>query len=139
MDGDPVIAQGAAANLSGYAAEQIVACVLAGVAHRRQVAIGKSIYGHSLVIDFVIDGLPSFPLGLAVEVKRQGQSGSVDEKIPYVVANIKDALSIPGMLVLDGSGMKPGCRRWAKRQVGGNLVAVLDVVELASWIRERTA
>lgn len=111
-----------------------MACILEGVKHRQHVDLGRSIYRHPLRVDFVIDGLEDFPDGLAVEVKRQGVSGSVDEKIPYVVANIKEAMSIPGMLVLDGSGMKPGCRRWAKKQVGGNLVAVVDVVEFASWL-----
>ena len=126
--------QGGAANRSGQAAERVVACVLDAFHCSAQVGIGRSIYGHPLTVDFVVNGVPGFPLGLAVEVKRQGVSGSVDEKIPYVIANIKEAFSIPGILVLDGPGMKPGCRRWAKRQEGGNLVAVLDVVELSAWI-----
>jgi hypothetical protein len=128
-------AQGAKANQSGATAEQIVSCLLQHIDHRHQVIIGRSIYGHPLRVDFVIDGLKDFPQGLALEIKRQGRSGSVDEKIPYAIANIKEAFPMPGILVLDGSGMKPGCRRWAKKQVGGNVIAVLDIVELAGWIQ----
>ena len=127
------------ANRSGAAAEHIIACILDGRDYRQQVPLCDSIYGHPMRVDFVVMGLAGYPCGIAIEVKRQGVSGSVDEKIPYAIANIKEVFPIPGLLVLDGSGMKPGCRRWAKKQIrtGENLAGVVDVVDFASWLGRR--
>ncbi len=132
-----MIDQGRLANKSGATAEHVIACILSDIPHRRQVILGQSIYGHPLRIDIVIDLIAAYPQGLAIEIKRQNSSGSVDEKIPYAIANIKEALPMPGVLILDGAGMKRGARRWAEKQVGGNLVAVLDAIGFAGWIQNK--
>src|SRR5512145_144137 len=54
-----------------------------------QYPIGYSIYGLPLLTDFWVHGAPGYPDGLAIEVKWQQSTGSVDEKFPYLALNIQ--------------------------------------------------
>jgi hypothetical protein len=77
-----------------------------GIEVYREVALGKSIIGKNRSIDVLaVNSLTG--QAFAVECKYQATSGTVDEKIPYALADI-DAMWIPGVVVWDGEGFSDG-------------------------------
>lgn len=129
------MSSGARANASGKAAEHILACILEykGISINRQYIAGKNIYGGKLQIDIFIRNLNDFPHGLAIESKWQDVKGTADEKLPYLVANIKQCYPCPAVIVVHGGGIRSGAVRWAKSQVDNNLIAVYSLEEFMSW------
>jgi len=95
--GSPVkLSQGGQANRSGRTIENTICSILdaKGYLYSRQVNIGKTVYGHDLKVDVLINPSTLFPSGLIVESKWQDCAGSVDEKFPYLVLNIKEYMPI---------------------------------------------
>lgn len=100
----------------------------------RQCPVGTSIYGTPLFADFVVYGAPAFPHGLAIESKWQSAQGSVDEKFPYLVLNIREGYHVPAVIVADGGGHRPEALRWLRDQVdGARLRGVFSLVEFLTW------
>ncbi len=98
-----------------------------------QYPIGSSIYGLPLLTDFYVVGAPGQPGGLAIEVKWQQSTGSVDEKFPYLVLNIQQCYPCPALVIADGGGQRNGSLAWLRGQVGANLAAVYTVSEFLVW------
>ena len=98
-----------------------------------QYPIGQSIYGLPLNADFWVRGAPGLPDGLAIEVKWQQSTGSVDEKFPYLIHNIKECYPCPALVIADGGGQRPGALHWLRGQVAGNLLAVFSLAEFLAW------
>ncbi len=98
-----------------------------------QYPIGPSIYGLPLNADFWVRGAPHFPAGLAIEVKWQQSTGSVDEKFPYLVHNIRECYPCPALVIADGGGQRPGALQWLRAQAEGNLLAVFSLAEFMAW------
>jgi PD-(D/E)XK nuclease superfamily protein len=98
-----------------------------------QFPIGSSIYGLPLFADFWVRGAAHFPEGLAIEVKWQQSTGSVDEKFPYLALNIKECYPCPALVIADGGGQRPGALHWLRGQVDGNLMAVFSLAEFMAW------
>lgn len=124
------------ANQSGRASEQNVAAALrhAGVLFDAQVLLGRTIYDTELRVDFIARNLSAFPKGLVIESKWQDRDGTVDEKFPYLVENIRHCYPLPAVVVLHGGGCRPGARQWLRTRVDGQrLVAVFNLEELTSW------
>ena len=114
--------------------------VLFGAPRRRptryfvaQHQLPAGIYGLPLFTDFFIRGADEFPHGLALEVKWQQSTGSVDEKFPYLVLNIQERYPCPVVVVADGGGQRPGALAWLRSQVGGNLLGVYSLAEFLAW------
>ncbi|MBD2089518.1 hypothetical protein H6F67_06585 [Microcoleus sp. FACHB-1515] len=134
------MSSGSRANLSGKTAEHILACILKhhGFVVKPQYIAGRSIYDCELKIDLFVEGIPAFPKGLAVESKWQDVKGSVDEKLPYLVTNIKSIYPFPAVIVIHGGGTRPGAIRWLKSQVDQDkLIAVLSLEEFVSWVTRK--
>jgi len=71
-----------------------------------EVALGKTVIGKDRFIDvFVVR--PEDRKALAIECKYQDSLGTVDEKIPYALADL-EALWVPGVLVYAGKGWSRG-------------------------------
>jgi hypothetical protein len=98
-----------------------------------QYPIGPSIYGLPLNADFWVRGALMFPNGLAIEVKWQQSTGSVDEKFPYLVHNIQECYPCPAIVIADGGGQRPGALQWLRDQAQGNLLAVFSLAEFMAW------
>jgi hypothetical protein len=98
-----------------------------------QFPIGHSIYGLPLFTDFWVRGAPGFPEGLAIEVKWQQSTGSVDEKFPYLVLNIKERYPCPALIIADGGGQRLGAIQWLRDQLEGNLLGIFTVTEFLVW------
>lgn len=132
--------QGAFANATGSGAENLLACILRerGYEFERHCKICKSVYGHAIRVDFFITNIPAYPHGLVIECKWQDVAGSVDEKFPYLVLNIKERFPCPAIIVVDGRGQRDGAITWLKNQVDGDkLISVLDISEFYSFVTRK--
>lgn len=98
-----------------------------------QFPIGYSIYNLPLFTDFWVRGAPGFPDGLAIEVKWQQSTGSVDEKFPYLMLNIKQCYPCPALVIADGGGQRPGALQWLRAQASDNLLNVFTLAEFLAW------
>lgn len=133
---------GSKANASGRLAEHVIACVLNAVGHQvlTQHRPGVTdIYGKQLTIDCYIQPCEVFPRGLALESKWQDASGSVIEKLPFLVENIQQVYPCPCIIVLDGAyfaraDVAAQAIRYLKSKVDGEqLLNVFSLQEFVSW------
>lgn len=99
----------------------------------KQYPIAKSIYGTDLFCDFILYHPQKHPDCVVIESKWQQSSGSVDEKFPYLVENIRAQYPCATIIVLDGGGYKPGAESWLRRQVDGKLLHVFSMMEFQRW------
>jgi len=98
--------------------------------------VGEGLGGEELRADFVLRGSTHFSDGLAVKVRTQRGSGSVDEKLYALGVNIPACYQIPAILVLVGDGFREGIVNWLRTRTGLTLRAVLTVEELEAWLWE---
>lgn len=108
-------------------------CYLQQPIYSKQFDVGESIYGIKINCDFVLYHPTRHPGCLIIETKWQQSKGSVDEKFPYLVLNIKEQYPYGTIIVLDGDGYKPGAKKWLREQVGGNLRHVFTMMEFQIW------
>jgi hypothetical protein len=81
--------------------------------------IARSIYDTKLYCDFVLFHPTRHPDNLIIESKWQQSRGSVDEKFPFLVANIRDRYPHATIIVLDGGGYKKQADLWLRAQIDG--------------------
>lgn len=93
-----------------------------------QALIGKTIYNSDRKCDFLLYHPQKFPNNLIIECKWQQSAGSVDEKFPFLVENIR-LLKIPTIIIADGGGHKPGALKWLKMQEDHTLIGVYSLKE----------
>ena len=98
-----------------------------------QVIIGDTVYGSPLKCDFLLTHSQRWPEKLVIEAKWQQKTGSVDEKFPYLVANIRKS-PFKTIIVLDGGGYKEGAEEWLRNQVDDKLLHVFSMVEFQTWV-----
>jgi hypothetical protein len=131
--------QGRQANRNGRAAESIIAGLLdqRGCPYVRQSPIGLGIFGTPLFVDFYIPTTRAFPNGLIIESKWQQVAGSAEEKLCYLVENIRTVYPCTTIVMIDGLGFRPGAIRWLKAQTGqGRLFAAFDIREFLTWCNQ---
>lgn len=111
------------------------ACCLPQSLYSSQITIGKSIYNTNLISDFILFHPEKWPDRLIIECKWQQSAGSVDEKYPYNVLNIREIYPCPAIILLDGEGYKTGAAEWLRRQVDGvKLLHVFSMVQFHTWV-----
>lgn len=94
----------------------------------------SNIYGSEIKVDLFVSNSHQYPDGLIIECKWQGSQGSVDEKYPYLILNIKERYNYPTIIVYGGNGAKSGAIRWLKQQADGKrLIAVYGLEEFIKW------
>lgn len=145
--------QGKKANKTGNELEKFIENILSGDGYRfiknndfktimentallfddkvytKQYPICEGIYGTTVRCDFIRFN-PSKNNGfLAIEAKWQQTGGSVDEKYPYVVENIRKCYPCTCIIILDGGGYKPGAEIYLRSQVGSKLIGVYNMTE----------
>ncbi len=129
--------QGQQANFSGSAAEEAILHILKtkGYSVRRRHKLSeKSLHGGRIFVDFMVGGIHRFPNGLIIESKWQDDQGSADEKIVFLIENIKRKYTAPTMIVYGGGGARAGIIDFARSQVDNQkLIAVLSFEEFLSW------
>lgn len=98
-----------------------------------QVFVGKTIYETRMKVDFFVFHPSKYQDGLIIECKWQQSAGSVDEKYPYLVANLL-ASEKASVIVLDGGGYKPGAKLWLERQsLENERLATFDLAGFTRW------
>lgn len=85
----------------------------------RQVEIGRDLYGKEHRADFVLYHPQRHPNCLVIECKWQAQSGSVEEKFPFLVLSINQN-EFDTIILLDGGGYTDGAANWVRGQAGKN-------------------
>lgn len=98
-----------------------------------QYKLCNGIYGTQLKTDILLFDKIKYPLKLAIEIKWQQTSGSVDEKYPYLVINIKKMFPCPAIIIIDGGGYKEGALNWLKGQIDNKLIGVYDLSGFLKW------
>lgn len=104
--------------------------------YEQHAPAGLTIYGRNRFVDFLVTGARDYPQGLILECKWQSSAGSVDEKFPFLCANITKT-RVPTVVLLDGGGYSPGAAAWLRSQSGSApyLEAVLSTVEFEGWAK----
>ena len=99
-----------------------------------QFPLCKSIYEKDVKCDFILYHPTKQKHCLVIECKWQEAKGSVDEKFPYLVANIKERYPHATIVILDGGGYKKPAKAWLKKQIDGEkLVHVFSMAEFQKW------
>ena len=104
--------------------------------YTKQIYVADSLYGTSLKTDFLIFHQSKHSECLSIESKWQQSKGSVDEKYPFLVLNIKTKYPYKAIIILDGKGYKKKAMEWLKSKIGGNLLAVFDMSEFQKWVNK---
>ncbi len=147
---------GTQANLTGNRLEQFVQDILEGLGYTyfdkkkfkpaiylhqpiysRQYYLGQNIYNTSTFCDFIVYHPQKHPDCLVIETKWQQSGGSVDEKYPFLIINIKTKYPHKTILLLDGGGYKQGAEKWIRSQVRDNFLAVYSMSEFQKWVNKR--
>ena len=154
-----IISSGTKANRTGNALENFVEDILIRndytefTNHKKQVfamrqfiggkqfvkqpLCGESIYGSSRKCDFLVLNKEKFHDGLIIECKWQESAGSVDEKYPFVMLNIKK-LGVPTLVLIDGDGYKKQAFNWLKNQISSepSLIGVYTMKEFQILVNQ---
>ena len=104
-----------------------------------QVIVCRSIYGHPWKADIFAYCPVRFPNGLIVESKRQTTSGSVDEKLPFVVLSMNQADQYNCLLSILGGGMRPVATDWAKKYSARHVSVALSESDVRKYIKDPRA
>lgn len=99
-----------------------------GLEARRQVKVGRRLWGAERRIDVVVTE-PVSRRRLGLECKFQGVPGTAEEKIPTTIQDIA-AWPIPGIVVFSGDGFSPYMRSFLI--ASGRSVELED---LEAWLR----
>lgn len=129
--------QGSQAVRSGKAAEDTIYCILKerGYHVERQQIVGNSIAGGNIVADFVVYGHSEFETGLIIESKWQEVQGSADQKLLYLLTEIRTRYPCPTVIVVGGGGHRAGIIEHLRNHVGyDNLHAVMSFEEFLAWV-----
>lgn len=103
--------------------------------YSRNVAIGKNIYNNNRKGHFMLFHPDKWPKGLVVEVRWQGVNGTVDEKFPFIVMNIKRS-GVETVIVMGGENLKPEVINWVENQIGYRLIEVFSPQDFHGWVSE---
>jgi hypothetical protein len=103
-------------------------CISLGLEARKEVKLGRRLWGAVRSIDVVITD-PDTRRSLGLECKYQGGGGTAEEKIPATISDI-GAWPIQGLVVFHGQGFSPNMRAYLWST--GKAVALDD---LEDWLR----
>lgn len=101
--------------------------------YSREVRIDRTIYDAVYRCDFLLHHPDKWPKCLVIEAKWQKSGGTVDEKYPYLVLNIRKS-PYKTILLLDGGGYRPGAEKWVRAQVDEELLHVFNAEQFLNWI-----
>ena len=108
-------------------------CSLEQPIYAKECHTGKTLYGGSRRVDFILYHPVKWSECLVIECKWQSGGGSVDQKYPYFVssANLNPQ---PAIFVVDGDGYSRLSGKWLKNQAGkGKILHVLNQGEFARF------
>jgi hypothetical protein len=118
----------AVASGAQLATEVVAVATSLGLQARREVKVGRRLWGAERYIDVVVTDV-SLRRSLGIECKYQGGGGSAEEKIPATIQDLA-AWPIPGLVVFHGEGFSTNMRSYLHST--GKAVAFAD---LEDWLR----
>lgn len=100
----------------------------------RQKLLGNGIFGTRLSADIYISDAPAFPGGLVIETRWQHPDQADDEKLPYLVENLRH-YPCPAIIIVESTPTREGALRWLRAQVAEveQLLAVQSFAEFVRW------
>ena len=96
-----------------------------------QFNLGKNIYNTRQIVDFIITRSDDTPL--VIQAKWQQSKGSVDEKFPFLVINLKEKCPFDSLIVIDGGGYRSDSITWMKEQIDNKFIGVFSYSEFMIW------
>ncbi len=85
--------------------------------YTKKCEVGTNIYKKKRTVAFALYHPDLYPDCLVIQCRRQGMSGTVDEKYPFDVLNINQG-EYDAIIILGGGGYAPGAYQWLKKQAG---------------------
>lgn len=155
-----ILTQGANANKTGRVHEEEVASILKNCGNYQEVdrnsfdilksngvpifARQYSLKSHGLYskkrgirCDFILYHPEKHPNGIVIEAKYQKFSGSVDQKIVYLVKEVKSCYGYGTILVFDGDGFADGMYTdFLPNELGGNFLSFYKIEEFKDMCKE---
>ncbi len=101
--------------------------------YSKNVSVGKNIYNNNRKGHFLLFHPEKWSKGLVVEVRWQGVNGTVDEKFPFIVMNIKRS-GLETIIVMGGENLKPEVISWVENQTGYRLIEVFSPQDFQNWV-----
>ncbi len=83
--------------------------------------------------DFILYHPTQYPSCFIIEAKWQQSGGSVDEKFPYLVLNIREKYPCATIVVIEGGGYRKEALAWLRNQEDKKLVHVFNMSEFFKW------
>ena len=96
-----------------------------------QFLLGENIYNGRQIVDFIISRQNAEPL--VIQAKWQQSKGSVDEKFPFLIINLKEKNLFQSLVVIDGGGYRSDAITWMKEQIDDKLIGVFSYSEFMIW------
>lgn len=95
---------------------------------KQYILKNSSLYGKNIRCDVIIYHPIKHPNNLVIECKYQKNKGTADEKIVYLVENIKKHYIHDTILVIEGDGFRGGVLdHYLPNNLGGNFVEYIDL------------
>jgi len=92
----------------------------------------KSIYGRNSRTEFL---LLHGGRRIRIECKAQHSQGSVDEKLPYLYENFKNAIpETEAIIVIEGEGFKKGSKEWLRNKARGTKIQVFSLDQFEKYL-----
>ena len=84
-----------------------------------QFLLGENIYNGRQIVDFIISRQNAEPL--VIQAKWQQSKGSVDEKFPFLIINLKEKNPFQSLVVIDGGGYRSDVSKTGKNILSTSL------------------
>lgn len=93
-------------------------------------------YGDAVSVDFLVCDPQKYQSGLAIEVKYQKVAGSVDEKYPYIMLNMKkwNSQGIKSALFFEGNGYRESALNWCQSHANEDITVLEGTTNIMEWI-----
>jgi len=103
--------------------------------YTHQFPISKSLYeGKDTRADLILYHPEKHPEFLIIECKWQQSKGTTEEKLPYLVLNIKKNYPYETMIIIDGGGHSQGAIKWIQKQEGGRIKIVCNMSKFMRFV-----
>ena len=103
--------------------------------YSKGIVVGRNIYDNVRKCHFILFHPHKWEKGLVIEVRWQGVNGTIDEKFPFIVMNIKRS-GFETVVVMGGPKLKPEVSNWVGNQIGYRLIEVFNPGQFQIWVNQ---
>ena len=93
-------------------------------------------YGEVVNVDFLLCDSNKYQCGLVIEVKYQKVPGSVDEKYPYIILNMKkwNRQGIKAAIFFEGNGYRESALKWCQENANEDITVLEGTTNIMEWV-----